>query len=98
MLLVQVAVTLIVLGSIRWLVNRFASIQRSPTSTVFGAVVISSALWCLNSIGCFAPLPQSLLNRDGRLEKCHSGKSYASDSNPNHAVWQTSASRGHFED
>jgi hypothetical protein len=49
--LVQVIVTLIVVGVLLWLVNRFIPMQSSIKSILNAVVVIAVVLWLLNVFG-----------------------------------------------
>ena len=54
--LMQVVITLIVVGVLLWLVNRFIPMQSSIKSILNGLVVIVVVLWIVNLFGLFAPL------------------------------------------
>jgi hypothetical protein len=54
--LVQVLITLIVVGVLLWLVNRFIPMQGSIKSILNGVVVIAVVLWLLNVFGLFHSL------------------------------------------
>jgi len=54
--LVQVVITLIVVGILLWLVNRFIPMQESIKSILNGVVVIAVVLWLLNVFGLFHSL------------------------------------------
>jgi hypothetical protein len=51
--LVQILVTLIVVGVLLWLVNRFIPMQDTIKSILNGVVVIAVVLWLLNVFGVF---------------------------------------------
>jgi hypothetical protein len=50
--LVQVVITLIVVGVLLWLVNRFIPMQ-STIKSILNAVVVVVVLWVLNIFGLF---------------------------------------------
>jgi len=54
--LIQVVVTLIVVGVLLWLVNRFIPMQANIKSILNGVVVIGVVLWILNLFGLFGAL------------------------------------------
>lgn len=54
--LIQVVVTLIVVGILLWLVNRYIPMQSSIKSILNGVVVIAVVLWLLNLFGLFHSL------------------------------------------
>ncbi|RSL18889.1 hypothetical protein EDE15_4495 [Edaphobacter aggregans] len=54
--LIQVVITLIVVGILLWLVNRFIPMQESIKSILNGVVVIAVVLWLLNVFGLFHSL------------------------------------------
>jgi hypothetical protein len=54
--LIQVVITLIVVGILLWLVNRFIPMQESIKSLLNGVVVIAVVLWLLNVFGLFHSL------------------------------------------
>ena len=54
--LMQVVITLIVVGVLLWLVNRFIPMQSSIKAILNGLVVIVVVLWIVNLFGIFAPL------------------------------------------
>ena len=56
MSLVTIVVTLIVVGVLLWLVNRFIPMQGSIKSILNGVVVIAVVLWLLNVFGLFHSL------------------------------------------
>ena len=49
--LVQIAITLIIVGVLLWLVNRFIPMQSSIKSILNGLVVIAVVVWLLNIFG-----------------------------------------------
>jgi len=51
--LMHLVVTLIVVGVLLWLVNRFIPMQSSIKSILNGVVVICVILWLLNIFGIF---------------------------------------------
>ena len=60
--LIQLLETLIVVGVLLWLVNRFIPMQGSIKSILNGVVVIVVVLWLLN---VFIPFPGFTLAREG---------------------------------
>ena len=54
--LLQVFLTLIVVGVLLWLVNRFIPMQSTIKSILNGLVVILVVLWLLNLFGLFTNL------------------------------------------
>jgi len=54
--LFQVILTLIVVGVLLWLVNRFIPMQATIKSILNGIVVIGVVLWLLNIFGLFHSL------------------------------------------
>jgi hypothetical protein len=54
--LMQLVITLIVVGVLLWLVNRFIPMQSSIKAILNGLVVIVVVLWIVNLFGIFAPL------------------------------------------
>jgi hypothetical protein len=54
--LVQILLTLIVVGVLLWLVNSFIPMQSSIKSILNGVVVIAVVLWLLNAFGLFHSL------------------------------------------
>jgi hypothetical protein len=54
--LMQVALTLIVVGVLLWLVNRFIPMQSTIKSVLNGVVVIAVVVWLVNLFGLLAPL------------------------------------------
>jgi hypothetical protein len=61
--LVQVVITLIVVGVLLWLVNRFIPMQSSIKSILNGVVVIAVVLWILNMFGLFHSLTRIHVGR-----------------------------------
>jgi hypothetical protein len=56
--LLQMLVTLIVVGFLLWLVNRLIPMQRSIKSILNGVVVLIVILWLLSVFGIFHSLAQ----------------------------------------
>lgn len=56
MLLMQVVITLIVVGVLLWLVNRFIPMQSTIKSVLNGVVVIAVVVWLVNLFGLLGPL------------------------------------------
>jgi len=54
--LMQLVITLVVVGILLWLVNRFIPMQSSIKSILNGVVVICVVLWLVNLFGLFGPL------------------------------------------
>ena len=54
--LIQVVITLIVVGILLWIVNRFIPMQESIKSILNGVVVVAVVLWLLNVFGLFHSL------------------------------------------
>jgi hypothetical protein len=54
--LIQILSTLIVVGVLLWLVNRFIPMQGTIKSILNGVVVIAVVLWLLNIFGLFHSL------------------------------------------
>ncbi len=54
--LMQLVITLVVVGVLLWLVNRFIPMQSSIKSILNGVVVICVVLWLVNLFGIFGPL------------------------------------------
>jgi hypothetical protein len=61
--LMQVVITLIVVGVLLWLVNRFIPMQSNIKSILNGLVVIVVVLWIVNLFGLFAPLSRIHVGR-----------------------------------
>jgi hypothetical protein len=53
MSLISLVITLIVVGVLLWLVNRFIPMQSNIKSILNGVVVIGVILWLLNIFGLF---------------------------------------------
>jgi hypothetical protein len=54
--LLQVVITLIVVGVLLWLVNRYIPMQSTIKSVLNGVVVIAVVLWLINLFGLLGPL------------------------------------------
>jgi hypothetical protein len=54
--LMQLIITLVVVGILLWLVNRFIPMQSNIKSILNGVVVICVVLWIVNLFGLFGPL------------------------------------------
>lgn len=54
--LMQFVITLVVVGILLWLVNRFIPMQSSIKSILNGVVVICTVLWVVNLFGLFSSL------------------------------------------
>ena len=54
--LMQLVITLVVVGILLWLVNRFIPMQSSIKSILNGVVVICVVLWIVNLFGVFSSL------------------------------------------
>ena len=54
--LMQVVITLIVVGVLLWLVNRFIPMQSTIKSVLNGVVVIAVVVWLVNLFGLLRPL------------------------------------------
>jgi len=52
----QLVITLIVVGVLLWLVNRYIPMQATIKSILNGVVVIAVVLWLLNVFGLFHSL------------------------------------------
>jgi len=61
--LVQVVITLIVIGVLLWLVNRFIPMQSSIKSILNGIVVIGVVLWIVNLFGLFTSISKIHIGR-----------------------------------
>jgi len=61
--LIQVVITLVVVGVLLWLVNRFISMQSSIKSILNGVVVICVVLWIVNLFGFFSSLSHIRVGR-----------------------------------
>jgi hypothetical protein len=51
--LIQIVITLVIVGVLLWLVNRFIPMQSAIKSILNGVVVIVVVLWLLNVFGIF---------------------------------------------
>jgi len=51
--LINIVITLIVVGILLWLVNRFIPMQGTIKSILNGVVIIAVVLWLLNIFGIF---------------------------------------------
>lgn len=54
--LIQLVITLVVVGVLLWLVNRYIPMQATIKSILNGVVVIAVVLWLLNVFGLFQSL------------------------------------------
>jgi hypothetical protein len=54
--LMQVVITLIVVGVLLWLVNRFIPMQSTIKSVLNGVAVIAVVVWLVNLFGLLGPL------------------------------------------
>jgi hypothetical protein len=61
--LMQLVITLVVVGILLWLVNRFIPMQSSIKSILNGVVVICVVLWIVNLFGGFGLLHNIHLDR-----------------------------------
>ena len=61
--LIQVVITLIVVGVLLWLVNRYIPMQASIKSILNGVVVIAVVLWLLDIFGLFHSLSRIHIGR-----------------------------------
>lgn len=61
--LLQVVVTLIAVGIVLWLVNRFIPMQSTIKSILNGVVVIAVVLWIANLYGLFNSLSRVHIGR-----------------------------------
>jgi len=61
--LMQLVITLVVVGVLLWLVNRFIPMQSSIKSILNGVVVICVVLWLVNLFGLFGPLHNTHVGR-----------------------------------
>ncbi|MGC1295467.1 MAG: Thivi_2564 family membrane protein [Alloacidobacterium sp.] len=61
--LLQVVITLIAVGIVLWLVNRFIPMQSTIKSILNGVVVIAVVLWIANLYGLFNSLSRVHIGR-----------------------------------
>jgi hypothetical protein len=61
--LMQLVITLVAVGILLWLVNRFIPMQSSIKSILNGVVVIIMVVWLANLFGLFAPLSRIHVGR-----------------------------------
>jgi hypothetical protein len=61
--LMQLVITLVAVGILLWLVNRFIPMQSSIKSILNGVVVIIVVVWLANLFGLFAPLSRIHVGR-----------------------------------
>lgn len=61
--LLQVVITLIAVGIVLWLVNRFIPMQSTIKSILNGVVVIAIVLWIANLYGLFNSLSRIHIGR-----------------------------------
>ena len=61
--LIHVVITLIVVGILLWLVNRFIPMQPNIKSILNGVVVICVVLWIVNLFGLFNSLSRIHVGR-----------------------------------
>jgi hypothetical protein len=61
--LIQLIVTLVVVGVLLWLVNRFIPMQSNIKSILNGVVVIAVVLWLINIFGLFHSLSNVRIGR-----------------------------------
>jgi flagellar biogenesis protein FliO len=61
--LMQLIITLVIVGVLLWLVNRFIPMQSSIKSILNGVVVIAVVLWIANLFGLFAPFARIHVGR-----------------------------------
>jgi hypothetical protein len=61
--LMQLVITLIAVGILLWLVNRFIPMQSSIKSILNGVVVIIVVVWLANLFGLFVPLSRIHVGR-----------------------------------
>ncbi len=61
--LMQLVITLIAVGVLLWLVNRFIPMQSSIKSILNGVVVIIVVIWLANLFGLFVPLSRIHVGR-----------------------------------
>jgi hypothetical protein len=61
--LMQFVITLVVVGVLLWLVNRFIPMQSNIKSILNGVVVIAVVLWIVNLFGLFTSLSRIHIGR-----------------------------------
>jgi hypothetical protein len=61
--LMQLVITLVAVGVLLWLVNRFIPMQSSIKSILNGVVVIIVVIWLANLFGLFGPLSRIHVGR-----------------------------------
>jgi hypothetical protein len=61
--LMQLVLTLVAVGVMLWLVNRFIPMQSSIKSILNGVVVIIVVIWIANLFGLFGPLSRMHVGR-----------------------------------
>jgi hypothetical protein len=61
--LLQIVITLIAVGVVLWLVNRFIPMQSTIKSILNGVVVIAVVLWIANLYGLFNSLSRIHIGR-----------------------------------
>jgi hypothetical protein len=61
--LMQLVITLVVVGVLLWLVNRFIPMQSNIKSILNGVVVIAVVLWIVNLFGLFTSLSRIHIGR-----------------------------------
>jgi hypothetical protein len=61
--LIQLVITLVVIGVLLGLVNRFIPMQSNIKSILNGIVVIAVVLWIVNLFGLFAPISKIHIGR-----------------------------------
>lgn len=52
-MLIHIVITLVIVGFLLWLVNRFIPMQSNIKSILNGVVVIAVVLWLLSAFGIF---------------------------------------------
>jgi hypothetical protein len=61
--LMQLVISLVAVGVLLWLVNRFIPMQSSIKSILNGVVVIIVVIWLANLFGLFVPLSRMHVGR-----------------------------------
>jgi hypothetical protein len=61
--LMQLVITLVVVGVLLWIVNRFIPMQSGIKSILNGVVVLVVVIWIANIFGVFAPLSRLHVGR-----------------------------------